>query len=150
MADNLADKTKSSELNVLATARAVRATWIIIGITGIWYPLQFYFFIISLLGLGGLIAVDTTVLGWFDFFGIFSGGAFGVYLLGMAVNSSLAILGFIIANGVFIISRVNCWNKSFSLIIAAVCLALSFIPILSFIPWLWLWLLYVTKSQTRN
>ncbi len=135
-------------LSAAKTARTAEVAYIIFVISLIYYPVRLFSSVLLLIAIAGVITTNETWVGWFDVFGLSSIGFVGAMAIAMGINFSLSIATFIIANGMFIINRINPWKKTLGLIIVPVLLGVfSAVPLLSFIDGIWLWLLYVVKSQ---
>lgn len=129
-----------------AVVNAGAAMWAIIGSTAILYPVQFIMAALTLGGIAALVTLDTTWIGYADIFGWFSDFGMELLFISLMIGYVVGVLTFFVAIGVFVIRGVNI-NLGISIIVAAVCLALYATPLLNFLPWIWLWCLYVVKSQ---
>lgn len=130
----------------VAVAMAGTATYAIIAGTAILYPVQFVMAALTLGGLAALVTIDTTWIGYADIFGWFSDFGAELLFISLMIVFVIGVLTFFVAVGVFVFRGVNI-NRGISIIVAAVCLALYATPLLNFVPWIWLWCLYVVKSQ---
>lgn len=126
--------------------KATSATWFIIGITWILYVVQFIFAILSLIGMASLLAYDSSLVDYLDFFDFASDGGEMVMYTGMFISFAMGILTFIVALAIFVSRRVDS-GRSLSIFVAALCFSSYAVPGLNLIPWAWLWCLYVVKSQ---
>lgn len=127
-------------------ATAATAAWTIVGATWILYMVQLVFSLLSLIGMASLITIDDSWLQTLDITGWSSDVVGLMTYIGMGVCGVMGIFTLIIAIMLFILRRVSIL-RSYSIIVMAVCFALNFAPGASFIPWIWLWCLYVVKSQ---
>lgn len=125
---------------------AASAAWTIIGATWILYMVQLVFSVLSIVGMASMIAIDGSWLQTLDITGWTSDFGSIMTYVGMGVCGVMGIFTLIIAIMIFLIRQVSIL-RSYSIFIMAICFALNFAPIVSFIPWIWLWCLYVVKSQ---
>lgn len=132
--------------NVVDVAKAGSAAWFIVGITWELYLVQLIGAGISINGIIALYAIENTALGYLNFFGLASSFTSNFLYVGMAVTLAMGIFTLILSIAVLMTRRVN-MLRSYSLLIIAVCLPLYLAPGFNLIPWYWLWLLYVVKSQ---
>lgn len=131
----------------VAVAMAGAAMWAIIGGTSIIYPVQLVFALLQIIGLFGLIALEESYLDYIDIFDFGTEAAELMFYVSVAVLFVLGLSTLLIAISVFTVRRVKMMGSGVGIIFAAVCLALYTLPIFSLVPWIWLWCLYVVKSQ---
>ena len=130
-------------------ANAGSAAWFIVGMTWILYVVQFVFAILSLIGFSALFAAEESWLGYVDVLGLFSDTAGMMLFVGMGMTAAMGILTLIIAIALFIFRGVKI-NRGISGIIMAVCFAFNIVPGFNLAPWIWVWCLYVVKSQINK
>lgn len=133
----------------VAVVNAGAASWVIIASTSALYPVQFAMAALTLGGLAALVTVDTTWVGYADLFGWFSDFGLELLFVSLMIAFVIGVLTFFVAIGLFVVRGVNI-NRGVSIIVAAICLALYATPVLNFLPWMWLWCLYVVKSQAND
>lgn len=131
----------------MAVANATAATWTIIGGTSFMYPIQLAFALLQVLGFFGLVALEESFLDYIDFFDFGTEAAERMFYISVAVLFVLGLVTLFTAIAVYTIRGVKMMGDGVGLIITAVCLALYVIPVFSLVPWMWLWCLYVVKSQ---
>ncbi len=128
---------------------AASAAWFIIGVTWILYMIQFVFALMSLIGISAMIAVGESWVGYIDFMDLFSGTAQSMAFVGMGMTAVMGIFTLIASIAIFMFRGVDI-NKSYSVPIMALCFALNTVPAASLVPWIWVWCLYVVKSQVNK
>lgn len=130
-------------------ANAGSAAWFIVGITWIFYMIQFVFALMSLIGISSMVAVGESWIGYVDFLGLLSDTSQDIAFIGMGVTAVMGIFTLIVAIAIFLFRRVEI-GHSYSVPIMAVCFALNTVPAASLVPWIWVWCLYVVKSQINK
>ena len=130
----------------VAVTRATSASWTIVAASSILYPVQLCVGAVSLAGLSVLVAVEGTWAGWLDAFGWFSSVGEELFFIAMGINLVIGVLTLMFAFLVFSLRGVSI-NRGISLIVAAICFSMYAAPVLNLLPWIWLWCLYVVKSQ---
>lgn len=130
-------------------AKAASAAWFIVGMTWILYMIQFVFAAVSLVGLSGLAVLDDGWAGYADVFGLLSDTAEITTYVGMGITTVMGIFTLIMAIAIFLFRRVDI-AKGHSVPLMAVCFALNAVPGTNIVPWVWVWCLYVVKSQINK
>jgi len=130
-------------------ANAGSAAWVIVGVTWIFYMVQFVFALLSLMGISAMIAAGESWVGYADFFGILSDTAEVSTYAGMAITIAMGIFTLIVAIAIFLFRGVDI-GRSYSVPLMAICFALNALPVTSLAPWIWVWCLYVVKSQINK
>lgn len=142
-------QVKQVATNASDTAMAASAAWFIVGTTWILYLVQFVFAVVSLAGLAGIVAVEDGWVGYLNVFGLLSDTAENTAYLGMGITTVMGIFTLIIAIAIFLFRGVDI-AKGHSVPLMAICFALNAVPGTSLVPWIWLWCLYVVKSQINK
>ncbi len=130
--------------------KAATATGHIISITWYFYLLQVVFSLFYLLSLGGMAWYSG---GWLEFFDIFSAGGYaglGLFMISMVLLAAMWMVTFMIAIIVYIFRGVKIMNGIASPVVAIGSLVLTLAPIANLFPWVWLWCLYVVKTQIEE
>ena len=130
-------------------ANAGSAAWFIVGVTWIFYMVQFVFALVSLMGFATISAVAESWVGYVDFFGVFSDNAQDMTSAGIGMTAAMGIFTLIVAIVIFLFRGVDIARGN-SVLIMAVCFALNTAPVASLVPWIWVWCLYVVKSQINK
>lgn len=139
-------QVKSLADDVVDVANAGSAAWFIVGVTWELYLVQLIGAGIAINGIIALYAIENTALGYINFFGLASSFTSNFLYAGIAVTLAMGILTLILSIAILALRRVN-MMRSYSLLIMALCLPMYVAPGFNLVPWYWLWLLYVVKSQ---
>lgn len=123
-------------------AKRVAGRWIIVGALGPLLPAQFYFGFITVSGLiAELVAEDIL---W----GIFAGLVPGIeaFAIGYAVSIFIGLLSLAIAYAGFLILKMKPFADT-RLLIFIICLAGYFSALLSWFPWVMIWVFVVLWTR---
>ncbi|MCB9818843.1 hypothetical protein H6788_01550 [Candidatus Nomurabacteria bacterium] len=142
-------QVKEVTSKAVAVANAGSAAWFIVGVTWIFYMVQFVFALVSLMGFATISAVAESWVGYVDFFGVFSDNAQDMTSAGIGMTAAMGIFTLIVAIVIFLFRGVDIARGN-SVLIMAVCFALNTAPVASLVPWIWVWCLYVVKSQINK
>lgn len=129
-------------------AKAARAAWVIVSATAVIYPAQLIFAVLTLLGLAGLISAGGWV-GYADLLGVFQTSAESMFVIGLLGSLVISILSVLAAALLFLVNGVSSFH-GLSPVILALCFAAYLIPVVNFLPCVWLWCLYVVISQGKK
>lgn len=144
----LSDKI-SKVPNISRVVAAVKATTKIVRIGMYLYAIQVILWAINIVGLISLAAVDESWVMYLDVFGLSNIFAESLFFISMALLFIVGLCTLILAIVIYESNRPVRINISgdLSLWIAAACLTLYLAPVLSLVPWMIFWCLYVVKSQ---
>lgn len=125
--------------------------WRTIAVTTVIFGIQIYFSIACLLGLALVAGIDESiVLAGIDAvtFGTVSGAGGAVLILGMVGSVLCGLLTFIVSAGIFSLNNVQSF-RGFSILVLAACSTALLVPILNFLPIMWLWNFYIAVSSAK-
>lgn len=130
-------------------AKALSATWLVIGTSWIFYAIQFVFALLYLLTMGGLMSYEGSWLETFDLFGLGGQAGAGMFLLCLGVIVAMWLCTFVTAIVIFLVRGIS-FGRGISVIIALVSLVASTFPVVNLLPWVWVWCAYVVKTQADD
>ena len=135
------------------TANAIVVSWSIVVFT-IWIYL--FQLMCATLAIVGLSAITKTEDSWWaaaaDFitFGSLSGVGLTMFFFGIVGTFICGLITFLVAISFYSMRGVKAF-KGVSIIVLGLGFSAYLTPILNFVPWIWLWCLYVVKSnQTKS
>lgn len=123
-----------------------------LAITSIFYGIQIYFAISHLAGLALLSGIDSSyILSVADLltFGTASNAGIGLMVVGMVGAMLCGLITFAVSTVIFYSGGCRPF-KNFSLVTLSVCTVVLLMPILNFLPIMWLWCLYVAWSNLSD
>ena len=134
---------------VTKTAKSAAATSAIVEVTIIVYLWQLAFAVLAIIGLGLATANADSWLITIATFGLGGIGGKTIMAVGLVTTLLLGAVSFLIAIGIYMSRRINCW-RGLSIPLIALGLCCYITPFLNLLPIMWLWCLYVLKSQAES